>query len=251
LSDNQAHQFHGWKGGDMKIIVVVILAVALSHLVFPDGARGEEWPSAIVFESGYVGVTGQWTPWTNFPGLGDPMFVVGHVSEFRDPLVGLMPTDQAYEVTYVCVGAKCSGWGIWENFIDAWGQYADFDGGFLRIYIDANTVADHSSPGTFLDGELVLELRVTSLRLQAGTWPQSAEIYEYLLSGRFIGGTWLHAVSGDKGGYLAENLGGFTGDIPEPMRQQGYVGLSETWMNILSPIAVKITTWGAVKALYQ
>ncbi len=67
----------------------------------------------------------------------------------------------------------------------------------------------------------------------------------------FTGGAWFPRVSENGVGFVGGNDGEFWGDIPPALVALGYIGQSTSVIHVVTPTAVRPTTWGRVKALYR
>ena len=155
-----------------------------------------------------------------------------------------------YEATYVFEGMTYVGG---YDYGDGCGSDSrGEDSKSTSIRPDANP-ADVS---TYRDGELVLEASLQGdfyLETNVGD-----SICPFLCPptqfGSFVfsGGSWFSHVSDGNGqGYWAHNTGCFYEEVREPLRQMGYMGLSDSWVNIQAPISTKASTWGAIKGALQ
>lgn len=225
--------------------------VLLILLIGAPVAADEIYPSALVLDIGYaIGPPG-WHPWANLPAQGDPLLILGSVSDVNEPFTDLLPVAGAFELTYAFRDFACafSGWGedlVCSAQYDAW-----FDGGRISVFLDVTPDADFANPATFLDGELVLEARSDQLHLWFLTHCMYGDEYGQRSDLQWIGGAWFDRVSRGGVGYAGENLGRFDGDVPNAIRNLGYVGRSASSVDAFKPLATTPTTWGRVKALYR
>ena len=222
----------------------------ISFLLFatlPMNARADDYHFAIIFDTGYVNGPSEWEPWDNFPTIGDPLQIVGHVLDFNAPFEGLLPTNGSYEVTYSFYGFHCESYGMWDDFENsAGGAFALFEGGSIGIYLDTTPDASFSDKSTFENGELLLEAKAFYLNLSTRSHVQPAQQGYYY----FTGGTWYHLVNDNGSGNMLENLGDFTEEISDAMKLLGFIGQSTTRIDVFEKVPYENTTWGRIKAIY-
>jgi len=215
-------------------------------------AGSQSYDSAMVFDLGYAASSPGWSV-CYAPIVGSPLWIVGTVETFNAPFTDLLPPSGTYEATYVFEGMIHVGG---YDYGDGCGSI--FEGGGFKIYIDQSPDANPADVSTYRDGELVLE---ASLQ---GDFYLETNVADYLCpdfdpthptqwgSFLFCGGSWFSHVSDGNGqGYWAHNKGCFYEEVPEEVRQMGYMGLSDSWINIQVPISADASTWGAIKALYR
>lgn len=218
-------------------------------------ASSQSYKSAIVFHMGYVASPSGWTPWSDIPSLGTPLWLVGTVRSFGAPINDLLPPAGTYEATYVIEGLGWASGSYWDGPGGIYGMSSCFEGGFLRIYLDETPDANPVDASTYRDGELVLEASLhgeyclsTSNVGYLCPYPEPTQWGSFI----FSGGSWFSHVSDGNGqGYRAYNEGCFWESISEALRHMGYVGRSKGVIDIQGPIATEKATWGKIKALYR
>ena len=227
-----------------------VCSAALILIAFMTSNAGSQvYDSAMVFDRGYAASSPGW--WVCCPPGGSPLLIVGTVKSFNAPLTSLLPVNGTYEATYIFEGMTHVG-----SYDYGDGCGSTFEGGGFKIYIDQTPDASPADVSTYRDGELVLEASLQGdfyLETNVGdfTCPFLCPPTQF---GSFVfcGGSWFSHVSDGNGqGYWAHNVGCFYEEVREPLRQMGYMGLSDSWVNIQAPISANASTWGAIKALYR
>jgi hypothetical protein len=228
---------------DMRVLLTVLLVTICAA----SPAIGETYPNALVFDSGYASGPSNWDPWNNWPEIGDPLQIVGAVSQINAPFTGrvLPPT---YELTYAYTGFLCTGYGMWDDFENnQGGPFAQFGIATLTVYLDDTPDASIADPGTFLDGEAVLVATTTY-----DAWIYDGNPDESFGVGvRFTGGSWFDDVSSNGTGWLGYNSGLFNPNVSPALEILGYIGEITAALNVVAPISTQETTWGSIKALYR
>ena len=226
-----------------RILTCCVLALAGTSPAWAD------FPSALVFDTGYATGPAQWTPWENLQPRGLAVDL-RTISDVNPPFEDLIPVGP-YELTYVFESYACSfsAHGDDQDCITA--EFAFFDLGRMRVYLDTSPDADFANPATFRDGQLVLSASAFPLQLYKETNCVTGERFVQQAVIRFLGGAWFSRVSSNGVGFLAANQGEFRGDIPAGLTALGYVGQSHSIIDIVVPNAVQSTTWGRIKALYR
>ncbi len=231
----------------MTIRLTLACCVLLTASTRPAAA---DYPSALVLGTGYATGPATWTPWTNLPNLEDSLWIFGSVAEVHAPFDDLVPAGP-YELTYVFEQYACV-WSVHgEDLICSVTDIAIFDLGSIRVYLDTSPDADFADPATFRDGERVLVATAHPLQLFTELHCVNGRRYVQRAVMQFVGGTWFARVSRNGVGFTGGNFGEFWGDIPAGLRALGYIGQSESHVDILVPTAVTSTTWGRIKALYR
>ncbi len=226
------------------IFVALALATTLARPAAAD------FPSALVFATGYATGPPQWTPWENLPNLADSLWIYGSVGDVNAPFEDLVPVGP-HEFTYVFDGYFCV-WSTHGGDLEcSLTELAFFDFGRISVYLDATPDADFANPASFRDGQLVLRADAHPLQLFTETHCIMGTRYVQRAIMTFTGGAWFDRVSQDGEGFLAGNLGEFRGDIPDPLKALGYIGQSTSVVNIVVPNAVIPSTWGRIKAMYR
>ena len=208
----------------MKLLLVIISI----SMVLSISARSEVLESAIVLDTGYV--VG---PRGCQPEDGTMLFIFGHVAELRAPFEDILPTEGAYEVTYVVDQFTCDGVGNWDDDFGRGGWMAEYRNGFIRIYLDDTPESDFSAPITFRDGVLLIEAQYSILLL--GMIPSHIGML------KFTGGTLFSLVSDNESGYYGENIGSYWCCIPDDIRQIGYVAKSFGTIDVHVPVPTEQT----------
>jgi hypothetical protein len=237
-------------GVRMRILAALLMLIAATAT----NASSQSYESAIVFDMGYVASPG-WALWSEFPAVGDPLWIVGTVQSLGAPINDLLPPAGAYEATYVIEGLGWVGDSYWDGPGGIGGMSSCFEGGFLRIYVDQTPDANPVDASTYRDGELVLEASLqwqfclsTSNVAYLCPYTGPTQIGSFI----FCGGSWFsHVRDGNGQGYRAYNEGCFSESISETLRQMGYVGQSQGVIDIQGPISTEEATWGKIKALYR
>ena len=209
-----------------------------------------DFPSALVFDTGYATGPVQWTPWQNLPNLEDSLWIYGSVSAVNAPFVDLIPVGP-YELTYVFDSYAC----IWASHggdqTCTLAELAFFDLGSIRVFLDTTPDADFANPASFRDGQQVLVANAYPLQLFMENDCVTGIRYVQQAVMQFRGGAWFSRVSQNGVGFIAGNQGEFRGDVPAGLIALGYVGQSHSKVDIVVPNAVASTTWGRIKALYR
>ncbi len=231
----------------MSLLRILACCALLSAWAIPAAA---DYPSALVFGTGYATGPAQWTPWQNLPNLEDSLWIYGTVSEVREPFLDLLPP-APYEMTYVfdsyaCVFAMHGG-----DQTCSFSEIAIFDVGSIRVFLDTTPDADLADPATFRDGQQVLVADASPLQLFMEDNCMTGIRYVQRAIMQFRGGAWFARVSKNGEGFVAGDVGEFFGDIPAGIAALGYVGQSTSRIDILTPTRVESTTWGRIKALYR
>jgi hypothetical protein len=210
-----------------------------------------DFPAAMTLGTGYALGPTDWTPWWTLPETDDWLLMLGTVTAVGAPFVARLPTSGPWELTYVVSSLTCefSGWG--EDLVCNAGYDAFYQNGVLTVYLDQTPDADFANPGTFADGEVVLVARLGRMHLgmHSSCMYGDATVQEASLT--FDSGSWFDLVSRHGTGYAGENVGEFDGDVPAALKPAGYIGRSNSIINIAAPVATQPVTWGAVKALYR
>jgi hypothetical protein len=228
----------------------VFLAVLVSMVIMTSDVGAQDLDSAMVFDYGYAATSSSWNLCT--PATGMPFSIVGTVGSFSAPFTDLLPPSGTYEATYVFEGMTHMFGGEHSNPL---GCTSIFEGGGFKIYVDLTPDADPADAATYRDGELVLDASLQGgFFLEGDMGSYACPQFGPTQSGSFIftGGSWFSRVSDGEGrGYRAENTGCFWDNPPEALQQMGYVGSSQSWIDIEPTISTKETTWGGIKALFR
>jgi hypothetical protein len=209
-----------------------------------------DYPSALVFDTGYATGPAQWTPWTNLPNLEDSLWIFGTVSDVNAPFEDLVPPGP-HELTYVFESYACFWAAHGGDQTCSFTEFAFFDLGRIRVYLDLSPDADFADPATFRDGQLVLTANAFPLQLYTENHCVTGIRYVQQAFMTFLGGAWFSRVSQNGVGFVAGNIGEFRGDIPPALAALGYIGQSNSFIDIIVPNATVPTTWGRIKALYR
>ena len=178
--------------------------------------------------------------------MTDSLTIVGMVNAFLPPLDELN-TPPHPQYTYLFRGLRCTGTGMWDDFINhRGGYYAEFAGGVLEIRSDRTTGARFQDPVTFFDGEVLIRFDLGLFR--TGFWPytQDANL-------QVTGGTLFDRLSTDGVGYTGANLGYFWTEywIDPAYGDLGYIVDSTSRVDLALPTPVRATTWGRIKRQYR
>ena len=209
-----------------------------------------DYLSALVFDTGYATGPAQWTPWENLPNLEDSLWIYGTVADVNAPFDDLLPAGP-YELTYVFESYACSWASHGEDQECVTAEFAFFDLGRIRVYLDTSPDAEFASPATFRDGQLVLTASAFPLQLYTEINCLTGQHFVQQAVITFTGGAWFSRVSHNGVGFLGRNVGEFRGDIPTGLEALGYIGQSVSAIDVVPTTAVEATTWGRIKAMYR
>ena len=229
------------------MLVHVVIVVLLAALAVPAAA---DYESALVLGTGYAIGPPTWTPWENLPNLEDSLWIYGAVAQANAPFTDLLPAGP-YELTYVFDSYACSWSTLAEDQMCIVAHLAFFDLGKLRVFLDTTPDADLANPATFRDGQQVLIANAFPLQLFKEDHCSNGIRYVQQAFMRFTGGAWFSRVSRQGVGFVGHNEGQFWGDIPPGIEALGYIGQSESVVDVVVPNAVESTTWGRIKAMYR
>lgn len=225
----------------------VVIAILLAVLATPAAA---DYERALVLGIGYATGPPTWTPWTNLPNLEDSLWIYGTVAQANAPFTDLLPPG-GYELTYVFDSYACS-WSTYaEDMMCIIAYLAFFDVGTLRVFLDTTPDADFANPATFRDGVQVLVATAYPLQLFKEEHCMNGIRYVQQAFMRFTGGVWFARVSREGVGFVGHNEGQFWGDIPQGLSALGYIGQSQSVVDVVVPNAIETTTWGRIKAMYR
>ncbi len=231
----------------MNLRRILIAMVLVATFARPAAA---DFNSALVLGTGYARGPSQWTPWVDLPAIEDSLWIYGPVTQVNEPFTDLVPAGP-HEFTYVFDSYFCV-WSTWgEDLVCSLTMLAFFDFGRISIYLDTSPDADFSNPGTFYDGQLVLQADAHPLQLFMEEHCINGTRYVQRAIMTFTGGAWFDRVSKNGVGFFGGDEGEFRGDIPQGLQALGYIGQSTSVINIVVPNAVEPTTWGRIKAMYR
>jgi hypothetical protein len=233
----------------MRVPAIGLVVLVLSATI---GSADLLYPAALTFEPGYaIGPPG--FPFLVYPEIGDPLTIVGRVALAGEPFDDLLPPG-IYELTYVYDGFTCWRAGIAEDLQCIGSNFGDFDNGAVAIYLDVTPDADFADLATFRDGDLVLWAEPSAASVadfDPTGCPWLPEVPDVVAWFTFVGGLWFDRVNDGGRGFQAMSNGELDGNVPPELQSIGYIFRTDGIVDIYAPVAVKATTWGAVKALYR
>lgn len=233
------------------------LSLVLLVLALPGfAAASTTYPDAITFESSYA--VGPPMGFPYFPGtVGTPLIIFGIVGNIGAPFTDLVPAGP-HELTFVYENASCVESGQFDGPCSG-GDYSNYQGGTLSIYLDTSPDANFTTTSTFRDGELVLVITqqwpmVVAVDDPQESCPMTEQDTPDLFS-TFVcsGGSWLYRVIANGNGFLS-NFNGEVDhgeDVPPQFEAAGYVARIHGGIDVISPVATQPVTWGRVKSLYR
>lgn len=177
---------------------------------------------------------------------GDVLTIVGFVADFNEPFDDLDPNDPTKEYTFVYSGLVSQG-----TVVSGGGAFIFYDtqytGGTLRVYCDTNLNADYANPGTFADGDMILEASLSDFLTSTKSFNCSGTLNTDL---QFIGGSLFNRVSLGGIGFDGIATGLFSvcnSFVDDPREAEGYFGLADTKVDVIEPVPVEQKSWGEIK----
>lgn len=211
------------------------------------------YPAALTLNPGFAIGPEPPFPWMTYQALGDPLILAGTVATLGRPFDDRLPPG-AHELTYVFEGLTCVEAGNFDGQCSG-GDYAEFQGGTLTIYLDTTPDADFTNLSTFRDGDFVLVAEMSLMHtaiddpFEGCPWlPDRPDVWSHFT---FVGGLWFEDVSNEGHGFDATCGGELYFDVLPELEAIGYVCAADGIIDIDGPVAVTSVTWGAVKALYR
>lgn len=229
-------------------LVVLVLVFLWAASPTPSAAAVSD--SVLVISSGYILggplPQGLWS----FQ-YGDRYELVGVIQRVNLPIA--LPPEPAEYTVYVD-DAVCTGLFLWDDpQRDIGGMAFTISASILEVFRDMSPDADPALPESYRDGELVLYGNLGELTFYLDGPSQGRGPGLSVSTGlRFAGGSWFYCVSEDGVGYggRAVTTSDFYWD-PDIFVRRGIIGSFEAAISIDFPTAVRMTTWGRLKSLYE